>query len=69
MEKVGRYGALGSYMFRADRRRAVVYAGGVSEMKKLLYCVIMRLLWHWSDVVFNWAEDRRPAGGFYLRNL
>jgi len=38
-------------------------------MKKLIYCIVMSRIWEFAHKLYNWAEDRRPAGGFKPGNL
>jgi hypothetical protein len=40
----------------------------IRKLKLLIYCFCMRLLWRWSKTIFNWCEDNRPIGGFYIKN-
>ena len=41
----------------------------MTYLKKLIYCFVVRRIWRWSYKVLNWAEDRRPGGGFRPENL
>ena len=34
-------------------------------LKVRLYCFVMARLWRYSHKLYNWCEDRRPAGGFH----
>jgi len=33
-------------------------------MKKFIYNWFMKRLWQYSYTIYNWCEDKRPAGGF-----
>lgn len=35
----------------------------------VVYCFFMRKLWRFGYWLHNWTEDRRPGGGFYVKNL
>jgi hypothetical protein len=41
----------------------------IRRMKLWPYCLVMRVLWRLGYRLYNWAEDRRPAGGFHPRNM
>lgn len=32
------------------------------------YCIIMSRLWKISYNLYNYCEDRRPGGGFHIKN-
>ena len=32
------------------------------------YCLAMRQLWNIGYNLYNWAENRRPPGGFRVKN-
>jgi len=36
----------------------------VRYVRLWLYCFAMSHIWNWSYSLYNWAEDRRPGGGF-----
>lgn len=39
------------------------------NIKLLIYCFFMKKIWSLSYNIFNWAEDRRPSGGFHIKNF
>lgn len=39
------------------------------KIRKSIYCFFMRKIWKVAYRVYNWAEDRRPAGGFKVENV
>jgi len=38
-------------------------------IKVRLYCWFMRKVWDVSYKIYNWAEGKRPAGGFDPKNM
>lgn len=38
-------------------------------MKKLIYCMVMSRLWTVGYKLYTWCEDRRPGGGFHVKNI
>ncbi len=41
----------------------------MKTIRIFLYCVVMRIAWRLGYSLYTWAEDRRPGGGFRVKNF
>ena len=42
--------------------------GAMNKIKLWFFCLVMGLLYRLVFNLYNWLEDRRPSGGFHVRN-